>query len=341
MKKKILILGINGFIGSNLTQAILEKTNWEVYGMDLAQNKMAEFINHERLHFVNCDVRTNLSLVEEYVKKCDIVFPLVAVATPSTYVTNPIYVFELDFESNIVVIRYCFKHKKRLIFPSTCEVYGMCPDKEFNEEESILVQGPINKERWIYSCCKQLLDRVIYGYGKHHGLQYTIFRPFNWVGPKQDDVYNLKEGSSRVIPQFISNILQGKNLQLVDGGKQRRSFTYIGDAVDALLKIIENKNNAADSRIFNLGNSNNNASILELAEKILVLAKQYPLHQEKVSQVKIIATEASKYYGTGYQDVQNRIPSIKNARDYLGWEPKTKLDDILKITVDYYLGKHE
>jgi nucleoside-diphosphate-sugar epimerase len=341
MKKKILVFGINGFIGSNLTEAILKKTDWEVYGFDLAQNKIAEFIGHERLHFVNCDVRTNHDLVEDAVKKCDVVLPLVAVATPATYVTNPIYVFELDFESNIPIIRHCLKYKKRLIFPSTCEVYGMCPDREFNEEESILVQGPINKERWIYSCCKQLLDRVIYGYGKHHGLQYTIFRPFNWVGPKQDDPYNLKEGSSRVIPQFISNILQGKNLQLVDGGKQRRSFTYIGDAIDGLLKIIENKDNTADGKIFNLGNSKNNASILELAEKVLALAKKYPKYQDKVNQVKIIVTEAKNYYGSGYQDVENRIPSIKNAREYLGWEPKTTLDEILEITVDFYLGKHE
>ena len=119
-------------------------------------------------------------------RKCDVILPLVAIATPATYVREPLRVFELDFEANLPIIRHCVKYKKRVVFPSTSEVYGACRDKEFDPETSELVLGPIHKQRWIYSCVKQLLDRIIWAYGQQ-GLQFTLFRPFNWVGsgPRQ------------------------------------------------------------------------------------------------------------------------------------------------------------
>ena len=335
--KKILILGINGFIGNQLTKKILSATNWEVYGMDLASNKLAHSIKNPRLHFTEGDITINKEWVSYHIKKCDVVLPLVAIATPATYVTDPLRVFELDFEANLPIIRQCVQFKKKLVFPSTSEVYGMSPDKEFDEETSPLMQGPINKERWIYSCSKQLLDRIIYAYGKRDGLKFTLFRPFNWIGPTQDDIHNLPPGGVRVITQFISNIFYGKDIQLVDGGKQKRSFTYIDDAIEALFKIIENKDNCTDGKIFNIGNPKNNASIGEIAHKIFELAKNYPKYKATLKKIKIINTPSKKYYGGGYQDVEHRVPSIKRVRDTLNWKPKTTLDEALKKTVEYYL----
>lgn len=337
MSLKVLILGVNGFIGCNLTKKILSSTDWEIYGMDLTSHKIAAVLNHPRLHFTVGDITRDQEWIQKHLEICDVVLPLVAIATPATYVTQPIRVFELDFEANIAIIKQCVKLKKRVIFPSTCEVYGISPDVEFNEETSPLMQGPIHKERWIYSCCKQLLDRVIYAYGKHHDLPYTLFRPFNWIGPEQDDVHNEK-ASVRVVPQFISNIIFGKNFQLVDGGEQRRCFIFIQDAIDALIKIIENKNGCADGKIFNLGNPNNNASIREIAEKVLQFAAAYPKYANNLRKISIVNTSSGQYYGSGYQDMQVRIPDIKNAEKYLNWRPTTKLDDILKLTVDYYLA---
>src|SRR3989304_26721 len=163
--KKILILGINGFIGNQITKKILLATDWEIYGMDLASNKLAHSIKNPKLHFTEGDITINKEWVSYHIKKCDVVLPLVAIATPATYVTDPLRVFNLDFEENLKIVRLCEKYGKRLIFPSTSEVYGMCPDEEFREDESPLVVGPINKVRWIYSISKQLLDRVIWGYG--------------------------------------------------------------------------------------------------------------------------------------------------------------------------------
>lgn len=339
MSLKILILGVNGFIGNSLTEYILKHKDWEVFGMDMACDKLDQCLGHKRFHFVEGDITINKEWIEYHVKKCDAVIPLVAIATPATYVLDPLRVFELDFEANLDIVRKCVQYKKRVIFPSTSEVYGMCQDKEFDEENSTLVLGPINKQRWIYSCSKQLMDRVIHAYGMREGLQYTLFRPFNWVGPKLDNILEPKEGSSRVLTQFIGNILRGKDILLVDGGSQRRSFTDIDDGIDALIRIIENKNGSANGRIFNIGNPKNDVSIRELAETLISLIKTYPKYSGLADNVKLVTVKSVEYYGEGYQDILTRVPSIKNAEKYLGWKPTADLKTALRKTLDYHLGR--
>src|SRR5574340_558175 len=162
---KILILGVNGFIGNALTRRILTTRDWEVYGMDLYSNKLEESLGHPRFRFLEGDIAINKEWIEYHIRKCDVVLPLVAIATPKLYVEDPLAVFHLDFEMNMNIIRHCVKYHRRVVFPSTSEVYGACPEPEFKEDESYLVVGPIRKERWIYSASKQLLDRVIYAYG--------------------------------------------------------------------------------------------------------------------------------------------------------------------------------
>ena len=184
--KKILILGVNGFIGHHLSQRIIKTTDWEVYGMDMQTERVTDLLKHPRFHFFEGDITINKEWIEYHIKKCDTVLPLVAIATPATYVKEPLRVFELDFEANLPIVRACVRYGKRIIFPSTSEVYGMCGDEEFDPERSELVLGPINKPRWIYSCAKQLMDRVIHAYGMEQGLDYTLFRPFNWIGAGLD-----------------------------------------------------------------------------------------------------------------------------------------------------------
>ena len=339
MSIKVLILGVNGFIGNSLTERILRDTDWEVYGMDMSQDKLDQCIGNKRFHFVEGDITINKEWIEYHVKKCDVVLPLVAIATPATYVIDPLRVFELDFEANLDIVRMCVRYKKRVLFPSTSEVYGMSSDAEFDEENSNLVLGPINKQRWIYSCSKQLMDRVIHAYNMREGLQYTLFRPFNWIGPKLDNIFEPKEGSSRVLTQFIGNILRGKEIQLVDGGAQRRSFTYIDDGVDALMRIIENKGGCADGRIFNIGNPKNDMSVRELAETVVALVKTYPKYAPLAEKTRIVTVSSGDYYGKGYQDILTRVPSIKNAEKYLGWKPTTDFKTALHKTLDYHLGR--
>ncbi|MFH2134890.1 MAG: bifunctional UDP-4-keto-pentose/UDP-xylose synthase, partial [Pseudomonadota bacterium] len=195
--KKVLILGVNGFIGHHLSNRILETTDWEVYGMDMSTDRISDLIGKPRFHFFEGDITINKEWVEYHVKKCDVILPLVAIATPATYVKQPLRVFELDVEANLPIVRAAVKYNKHLVFPSTSEVYGMCHDEEFDPEESELVCGPINKPRWIYSNSKQLMDRVIWGYGMQDNLNFTLFRPFNWIGAGLDSINTPKEGSSR------------------------------------------------------------------------------------------------------------------------------------------------
>ncbi|RYE69063.1 MAG: bifunctional UDP-4-keto-pentose/UDP-xylose synthase [Oxalobacteraceae bacterium] len=340
--KKVLILGVNGFIGHHLSKRILETTDWEVYGMDMQCERIADLLANDaykpRMHFFEGDITINKEWVEYHVKKCDVILPLVAIATPSTYVKEPLRVFELDFEANLPIVRSAAKYKKHLIFPSTSEVYGMSPDAEFDPENSSLVYGPINKPRWIYACAKQLMDRVIWGYGME-GLNFTLFRPFNWIGAGLDSIHTPKEGSSRVLTQFLGHIVRGEPIQLVDGGAQKRSFTYVDDGISALMKIIKNKDGQASGKIYNVGNPVNNYSIRELATMMLDLAAEYPEYRDTAKQVKLVDTSSGAYYGAGYQDVQNRVPKIENTESELGWQPQVSMQDALRKIFDSYKDK--
>ena len=333
---KILILGVNGFIGHHLSSRILETTDWDVYGMDMRSDRLVDEMEHQRFHFFEGDITINREWIEYHIKKCDVILPLVAIATPATYVTNPLGVFELDFEANLAIVRACVKYKKRVVFPSTSEVYAMCEDDAFHPYESNLVLGPIAKPRWIYSCAKQLLDRVIAAYGQQEGLKYTLFRPFNWIGSGLDSLHAKKEGSSRVVTQFLGHIVRGEDIKLVDGGLQRRSFTDISDGISALVKIIENTDEIADGKIYNIGNPNNDLSIKELASLMLEMSFDYPEYESLARKVNIVEVGATEYYGKGYQDIQSRVPYIENTCEELNWSPTIGVKSALGKIMEAY-----
>src|SRR5436309_6425135 len=334
--RRILILGVNGFIGHHLSQRIIASTDWEIYGMDMQTDRITDLLSEKRFHFFEGDITINREWIEYHIKKCDTVLPLVAIATPATYVREPLRVFELDFEANLPIVRACVRYRKRIIFPSTSEVYGMCRDDEFDPARSELVLGPIDKPRWIYACAKQLMDRVIHAYGMQEGLDYTLFRPFNWIGAGLDSINTPKEGSSRVITQFLGHIVRGESIKLVDGGTQKRAFTYIDDGIDALMKIIENRGGIASGKIYNIGNPKNNYSVGDLAGMMVKLALEYPEYRANASKVRLVKTTAEQYYGKGYQDVQNRVPRISQSTSDLGWRPQVNMREALKRIFDAY-----
>lgn len=338
---KILILGVNGFIGHHLTQRILDETDWSVFGMDLSDDRLGKNLRNPRFHFIEGDIAINREWIEYHIKKCDVVLPLVAIATPKLYVEDPISVYNLDFEMNLNVIKQCVKYHKRVAFPSTSEVYGACSDPEFKEDESFLVVGPIRKERWIYSCCKQLLDRVIYAYGTRGHLEFTLFRPFNWIGPRLDSLYAAKEGSSRVVTQFIAELFMKRPITLVDGGSQKRCFTYVDDGICALMRILANEGDVCKNQIINIGNPENECSVRELADLLKKLFINHPDHRADETYSEIIEVPAQTYYGEGYQDIYARKPNIEKARLLLGWSPKVGLEDSLRMTLYSFLEENE
>lgn len=336
-KQRVLILGVNGFIGNALTERLLASDDYEVHGLDLNSSAITRLTAHPDFHFHEGDIAIHREWIEYHVKKCDVVLPLVAIATPIEYVRNPIRVFELDFEENLRIIRYCVKYGKRVIFPSTSEVYGMCSEEEFDEDNSRLTLGPINKQRWIYSCCKQLLDRVIWAYGQTNGLRFTLFRPFNWIGPRLDSLESARIGSSRAITQLILNLVEGTPIQLVDGGAQRRCFTDVSEGVECLFRIIDNARGNCDGQIINIGNPANEASIRELATILVDEFEHHPLRAHFPPGAGIIEMDSGSYYGKGYEDVQHRRPSIRNARRLVDWQPVVGLRESVAGTLDFFL----
>jgi UDP-4-amino-4-deoxy-L-arabinose formyltransferase/UDP-glucuronic acid dehydrogenase (UDP-4-keto-hexauronic acid decarboxylating) len=336
-KQRVLILGVNGFIGSALGERLLESGRYEVHGMDLRSNYIDHMIDRPGFHFDEGDISIHREWIEYHIRKCDVVLPLVAIATPIEYGRNPLGVFELDFEENLRVIRYCVKHGRRIVFPSTSEVYGMCRDDEFDEDRSNLVLGPIRMQRWIYACVKQLLDRVIWAYGEKEALRFTLFRPFNWIGPKLDSLTSARIGSSRAITQLVLNLVEGTPIQLIDGGQQKRCFTDVEDGVECLYRIIENRDGRCDGKIINIGNPANEASIRDLAELLVDKFQRHPLRDRFPPFAGYREVESASYYGRGYQDVQYRRPSIRNAERTVGWSPRISLEESVDRTLDFFL----
>ncbi|MGE8349198.1 bifunctional UDP-glucuronic acid oxidase/UDP-4-amino-4-deoxy-L-arabinose formyltransferase [Pseudomonas protegens] len=335
-RTRVLILGVNGFIGNHLSERLLRDDKYDVYGLDIGSDAIERLRSHPNFHFVEGDISIHSEWIEYHIKKCDVVLPLVAIATPIEYTRNPLRVFELDFEENLKLVRYCVKYNKRVIFPSTSEVYGMCQDKNFDEDTSNLIVGPINKQRWIYSVSKQLLDRVIWAYGAK-GLNFTLFRPFNWMGPRLDRLDSARIGSSRAITQLILNLVEGTPIRLFDGGEQKRCFTDIADGIEALARIVDNDNDCCNGQIINIGNPDNEASIRQLGEELLRQFEAHPLRSNFPPFAGFRDVESKAFYGAGYQDVEHRKPSIANAKRLLNWEPTVEMSQTIGNTLDFFL----
>jgi UDP-4-amino-4-deoxy-L-arabinose formyltransferase/UDP-glucuronic acid dehydrogenase (UDP-4-keto-hexauronic acid decarboxylating) len=336
-RRRVLILGVDGFIGSALSERLLENEAFEVHGMDLHANNIRHLLDRPGFTFTEGDISIHREWIEYHVRKCDIVLPLVAIATPIEYTRNPIRVFELDFEENLKVVRYCVKYGKRVLFPSTSEVYGMCDDDVFDEDRSRLVLGPISKQRWIYSCSKQLLDRIIWAYGSKEGLRFTLFRPFNWIGPRLDSIDSARIGSSRAITQLILNLVEGSPIQLIDGGAQMRCFTDVSEGVECLYRLVDDPEGRCNGQIVNIGNPDNEASIRQLAEMLVQKFEAHDLRPMFPPFAGYREVEARSYYGEGYEDVLHRRPSIRNARRLVDWVPTIGLEESVERTLDYFL----
>jgi len=330
---KLLLLGGDGFIGYHLSNSILGDSRfagWEIVSLDLNASRvhMLPDTTDVAYTFKQIDIIKNRDIVDEYIKNADIIMPLVAIATPKLYVEQPLRVFQLDFEENLRVIKLAHELGKRVIFPSTSEVYGMS-EAPFDEDTSNLVYGPIKYSRWIYACSKQLLDRVIFAMDQDSSFDFTLFRPFNWVGPYLDSLESTSEGSSRLITQLIGDALNKNEVTLVDGGHQKRCFTDVRDGVSALKEILLNKE-ASNKKIFNIGNPWNNLSVREVA--VLLIDKMKS--QGFIENAEIKVKSSGDFYGAGYQDVTSRVPSINAIGNDLGWTPKytftESLDNILE-----------
>ncbi len=336
---RLFVTGINGFIGTHLLEAALPSTDWEISGVDISSSNLAPYEGEPRFSFRRGDIFKDDALLEAEVAKADAVLPLAGIAKPAYYIKRPVWTFELDFEQNLKIVRLCAKHGRRVIFPSTSEVYGMSGG-ELREDESRLVVGPVAKTRWIYSCSKQMMDRLLFAYGQETGLRFSIFRPFNCVGPRLDTFRDAEERRARSVTQLLCDMTRRRRISLVNGGLQRRSFTWIGDGIEGLMAVLRNDKGRADGEIFNIGNPANNCSMKELAETLIEEAKNFPQFREAAGAAELEIIPAALYYGENYDDMEDRLPSVAKIERRLGWKPKTGLRETLRRTIAWYAG-HE
>lgn len=329
-----LVLGAGGFIGSHLCQRLVEE-NFKVTGVDVCGEKISpEILPQMTFHL--WDIRDHHKDISKLISKADLVLDLIAYANPIIYLQRPIDVVEINFFENLFVARECIRAGNRLVQFSTCEVYGMTggSDRPFSEDSTPLIMGPVGYHRWIYASGKQFLERILHAHGLADELDYTIIRPFNFIGPRMDFlIHDLHDGIPRVIPIFMSALLSGMPLYLVDGGRQRRSFTYISDALDALMLILHNPKRVFHRQICNVGNPANETDIAGLAALMIRL-------YEEISgttcgcNIEVISGE--KFYGRGYQDCDRRIPEVTKLQR-CGWQPRVSLEEALRRTIRYYL----
>jgi nucleoside-diphosphate-sugar epimerase len=346
---KILMLGAGGFIGANLTERLVRDGVHQVTALDIEREKLDDTLGHKDLEYVEFDIRGDEQRLEELTVAHDVVVDLVAMANPALYVTSPLDVFKLNFTENLKIAEFCVKHKKRIIQFSTCEVYGITAARAFGkssaefptpfiEDETPLIMGPIKNHRWIYASAKQLLERVLHAYGIEQGLDYTIIRPFNFIGPRIDYLPSEQSGNPRVFSHFMNGLLYGTPMKLVDGGVNFRAYTYIDDAVDCIVRIIDQAE-ACSQQIFNIGTPENELTIRELAYKMKEIFDR-EFRQPGDPAPDVISVTSEEFYGKGYEDCDRRIPNVDKARNLLGWKSVHDIESVLFHTMKYFVEKH-
>jgi UDP-4-amino-4-deoxy-L-arabinose formyltransferase/UDP-glucuronic acid dehydrogenase (UDP-4-keto-hexauronic acid decarboxylating) len=178
---------------------------------------------------------------------------------------------------------------------------------------------------------------VIWAYGAQQDFKFTLFRPFNWIGPRLDSLDAARIGSSRVITQLIVNLVDGSPILLVDGGHQQRCYTDVADGVECLYRIIDAEDGRCNGEVLNIGNPDNEASVRELAEVLVEAFDAHPLRRVFPPFAGYREIESAAYYGKGYQDINHRRPNIAKAAKLLGWKPAIEFEESVKRTLDFFL----
>lgn len=334
----------------------------EVLGWDLDSYRIEPWLLHPNFHFQKSDYSDPAAI--QKIASCPVVIHLAALCNPSLYNTEDERVIQSNFTLPAKLAEACAASGSWLLYFSTSEVYGRTvrataqeqgileaktdapssSDRPFEaaeslvEDESPLLLGTVQTRRWSYACAKQLMERYLMALGYSQKLQWTVVRPFNFLGPRMDFIPGVDgEGIPRVMACFMDALLHGKPLQLVDGGSARRAFTWIGDAVDGVESILKHRD-ASIGQCFNIGNPSNEVSIQALAERMIRIYLE--LHPNCTTLPETSVVSGGQFYGAGYQDSDRRMPSIAKARRLLGWNPHTDLETTLRQTMEWYVGHY-
>lgn len=321
---KVLITGGAGFIGSHLTEALLHRGHTVTIIDDLSTGKL-ENIEHVRafpnFHFA-IETIMNEAVMDRLVSECDVIFHLASAVGVDLIIQKPVEVIQRCVLGTEVVLKIADRYKKKVLITSTSEIYGKNTKVPFSEDDDRLL-GPTIKNRWSYSCSKAIDEFLALAYFKEKKLPIVIVRLFNTIGPRQVGQYGM------VVPRFVQQAMNNEKITVFGSGKQSRCFGYVNDIVDGLIGLM-NKPSAV-GQIFNVGN-NEEISIIELAEKVKKITG---------SESKIIKVPYNKAYEEGFEDMERRIPDLKKIKQFIGYEPKVNLDEMIQKIWEFFLEKEK
>jgi UDP-glucose 4-epimerase len=316
---RVLITGGSGFVGSHLSEALLDRGD-EVFILDNLSTGSIDNVVHlksnPRFHYT-IDTVANEPVLAELIDRCDIVVHLAAAVGVKLIVEQPVHTIETNVHGTEVVLKHANKKKKLVLIASTSEVYGKSTDVPFREDAD-LVLGATVKHRWAYACSKLIDEFLALAYWKERKLPVIIVRLFNTVGPRQTGQYGM------VIPNFVRQALAGQPITVFGDGSQSRSFTYVGDVVRAMVALIDEPR--AIGQVFNIGNGRE-ITIRELAEKVKKMTG---------SGSEIVTVPYEKAYEAGFEDMPRRVPDISRIRALIGYEPTVELDETLARVIEHF-----
>jgi nucleoside-diphosphate-sugar epimerase len=319
---RALVTGGAGFIGSHLSEALLDAGH-QVLLLDNLSTGSMENISHLKgrpgfEYFI--DSVENEGLLAELIDRSEVVFHFAAAVGVKLIVEQPVYTIETNVHGTEVVLKHANKKKKLVVIASTSEVYGKSEQVPFRED-SDLVLGPTPKHRWAYACSKAIDEFLALAYWKERKLPVIIVRFFNTVGPRQTGQYGM------VIPNFVRQALAGEPITVFGDGAQSRSFTHVADVVGALLKLVVEPK--AIGQVINIGNTEE-VTIRRLAERVRELTGS-------TSSIKLVPYDQA--YESGFEDMPRRVPDLSKAEKMIGYKPRHSLDDILIQVIDYFRRK--
>ena len=315
MKKKVMITGVGGLIGSHLAEALLDQ-GYLVYGLDIFdidQNKNLDIVKlNENFFYFKGDIRNQEDIETFFQNDASEIYHLASVVGVNRYMEDPLSLIDIGLIGTRNLIAKCESNNVRMLFTSTSEVYGRNQNIPWSEDDD-RVLGATSVDRWSYSTAKALCEHMLFGV--HHSKDWpmTIVRFFNVYGPRQNPIY--------VVSKSIYNVLNGKAPELYDGGKQTRCFTYVEDVVQGIISAGTREESIGE--VINLGNPVEN-TMKEAINLILEVSH---------SSLKPAEINTQERYGALYEDIPRRIPSVEKAKDLLGWEPSTSLKAGIEKTI--------
>ncbi|RLD07229.1 MAG: nucleoside-diphosphate sugar epimerase [Chloroflexi bacterium] len=321
---KISITGVAGFIGSNLCSALLQRGH-SVIGIDnMSQGEyenITDFRDNPAFELHEVDVRDENAILE-ITTGSDVIVHLAAFKIPRYSDSLDTLLINSRGAENIA--KAAVKHNAKVVAASTSDVYGKNRDLPFREDSDLVIGAP-DVKRWAYAISKMFDEQLFFGYHERYGIDIVMLRFFGGYGPNQNLTW---WGGPQSV--FIEKALENKEIPLHGDGQQTRSFTYISDHVNGIVRTIEMPE--ANNLVFNIGNTYE-ITIEDLAKLIWRLVRG----EDDKPKIKLIPYET---FGK-YEDVRRRIPDITRAREILGFKPKVDLEEGLKKTIAWQIERRK